>query len=265
MPKSKANGVDLYYEVQGKGFPLVMITGLSASLDWWTPDLITTFASHFKVITFDNRGAGRSEDPGVEYAIKTLADDTVGLMDALSIPKAHVLGISMGGMIAQELVLNYPDKVEKLVLCATTAGGGKYVPAGPEVLAVLSAPRGSKTDEQVARSAIPLLFPPDFIKQHPGDVEAFVKQMLKAPIKGESYKRQIKALLQFNAARRLKTVTKPTLVVHGKNDILMPPENGKMLAGLIPGAKLAFFEEGGHIVFSADPAKVAQSIIDFLK
>ncbi len=265
MPKIKANGIDLYYEEQGKGFPLVMITGLSASLYWWTPDLITTFARHFKVITLDNRGAGLSEDPRVPFTVKMMADDTVALMDALKVPKAHVLGISMGGMIAQELVLNYPDKVEKLVLCATTAGGGKYVPASPEVLAVVTTPRGSLTEEQVARGAIPLLFTPEYIKQHPDEVEAFVKLILKAPIKAAVFEKQLQAIMQFNAARRLKTVAKPTLVVHGKKDILMPPENGTMLAGLIPGAKLALFDEGGHIIFSPETAKVAQAIIDFLK
>jgi pimeloyl-ACP methyl ester carboxylesterase len=265
LPKIKVNGVDLYYEVQGKGFPLVMIMGLSANLDWWAPEPITTLVRHFKVLTFDNRGAGRSEDPGVAFTIKTLADDTVGLMNAVKIPKAHVLGISMGGMIAQELVLNYPDKVEKLVLCSTNAGGGKQVPPSEQVLAKLTADTSLMSPEDQVRMVVSLMFTEDFIKQHPKDIATFVQQLTKVPIKPASYKRQLQAILQFNAGRRLKTVTKPTLVVHGKKDILIPPENGNIIAGLIPGAKIALFDESGHAVFSPEPAKVNQAIIDFLK
>ncbi len=265
MPKIKVNKVDLYYEEQGNGVPLVMIMGLSANLDWWVPEPITTLARHFKVITFDNRGAGRSGDPGVACTIKDFADDTVGLMSALNIPKAHVLGISMGGMIAQELVLNYPDRVDKLVLCSTNAGGSKQVPPSMEVLKLLGADRTGLTDEQVARSTISLLYPPEFVKNHPDHVEATMRQILKAPIKPDSYKRQIQAILQFNAGRRLKTVSTPTLVLHGKKDLLIPPENADIIAKLIPGAKVALFEESGHALFSIEPEKVNQTIIDFLK
>ncbi len=257
--------MDLYYEVQGEGFPLVMIIGLSGNIDWWAPEPITTLARHFKVITFDNRGAGRSADPGFAFTIKTLADDTVGLMNALNIPKAHVLGISMGGMIAQELVLNYPDKVEKLVLCSTNAGGGKQVPPSQQVLAKLTADTSSMSPEDQIQLVVSLIFTEDYIKQHPEDIEMFVQQLIKAPIKPSSYKLQLQAVLQFNAGRRLKTVTKPILVVHGKKDILIPPENGSIIASLIPGAKLVLFDESGHAVFSPEPAKVNQAILAFLK
>ncbi len=264
MPNINANGVDIYYEVHGEGKPLVMIMGLSANLDWWVPEPLTTLSRHYQVITFDNRGAGRSSDPGVPITIKTMADDMVALMAALNIPKAHILGISMGGMIAQEVVLNYPDKVDKLVLCSTNAGGSKQVPPSMEVLKLLGADRAGLTDEQVARSTISLLYPPEFVKKHPEIIEATVRQILKAPIKADSYKRQIQAILQFNAGRRLKTVTTPTLVLHGKKDILIPPENANIIAGLIPDAKIAVFEESGHALFSVEPENVLQAILNFL-
>ena len=119
MPKVKVNDIQIYYEVKGKGFPLVMIQGLSYSLDGWDPRLVEELSRKYKLVLFDNRGAGRTDVSDREYTMKLFADDTAGLMDALGISKAHVLGLSMGGMIAQELVLNYPEKVAKLVLCST--------------------------------------------------------------------------------------------------------------------------------------------------
>ena len=119
MPKVKVNDIQIYYEVKGDGFPVVMINGLSDNLDCWDPRLIEALSKKFKLVLFDNRDAGRTDVSEREYTMKLFADDTVCLMNALGISKAHVLGISMGGMIAQELVLNYPEKVAKLVLCST--------------------------------------------------------------------------------------------------------------------------------------------------
>ena len=119
MPKVKVNDIQIYYEVHGEGFPLVMIYGSTGRLDGWDPRLVEGLSKHFKLVLFDNRGAGRTETSNREYTVRLFADDTAGLMDALGISKAHILGISMGGAIAQELVLNYPEKVSKLVLCST--------------------------------------------------------------------------------------------------------------------------------------------------
>ena len=119
MPKVKVNDIQIYYEVKGKGFPLVMINGLSDNLTCWDPRLIEALSKKFKLVMFDNRDVGRTDTSEREHPMKTFADDTAGLMKALAISKAHILGISMGGMIAQELVLNHPEKVAKLVLCST--------------------------------------------------------------------------------------------------------------------------------------------------
>jgi pimeloyl-ACP methyl ester carboxylesterase len=119
MPKVKVNDIQIYYEVKGKGYPLVMIVGCGANLEAWDPRLIEGLSKHFKLVLFDNRGAGRTDLSKGEYTIRLFADDTAGLMDALGISRAHVLGISMGGMIAQELAINYPEKVSKLILCST--------------------------------------------------------------------------------------------------------------------------------------------------
>ncbi|MEM3703331.1 MAG: alpha/beta hydrolase, partial [Candidatus Bathyarchaeia archaeon] len=123
MPKIKVNDVNLYYEIRGQGFPFVMITGLGGNIDYWDIRLLDELSKRFKLVLFDNRGSGRSDVSDRQYTIKLLAEDTVGLMNALGIPKAHIFGLSMGGMIAQELALNFPEKVEKLILCSTFCGG----------------------------------------------------------------------------------------------------------------------------------------------
>jgi len=114
MPKVKVDDIQIYYEVHGKGFPLIMIMGLGGNADWWDPRLIQALSKEFKLIMFDNRGAGRTDISERKYSVKMFAEDAAGIMDALGISEAHVLGISMGGMIAQELVLNHPKKVDSL-------------------------------------------------------------------------------------------------------------------------------------------------------
>jgi len=264
LPKIQVNNIDFNYEIRGEGFPLVLIMGLTANLGWWQPDFVAAVEKHFKLIMFDNRGAGRSDDPGKDYTVKTLADDTVGLMDALKIPKAHVLGISLGGMIAQEIAINYPQRVEKLVLASTSPGGVKAVPPSPEAMTFLAGDRSKKAEEQNAKDMIPLLYTPDFPKNHPREVELFMQQALKASIKPDRYQRQLKAIMTFESGKRLKKIKTPTLIIHGKKDILIPAGNGKIISELIPKAKLILFDQSAHALFSEEKA-VTQTVIDFLK
>ena len=118
MPKQKVNRIEIYYEMHGQGDPLVLIMGLRRNAEWWYRQ-IPTLSKHFQVLVFDNRGAGRTDKPKMDYSIRLFADDTAGLMEALGIREANILGVSMGGYIAQELALNYPDRVKRLVLGCT--------------------------------------------------------------------------------------------------------------------------------------------------
>lgn len=120
MPHARANGIDIYYELRGEGYPLVMIMGLSGNVDWWDRSLLSLLAEKFQLVMFDNRGAGRSEKLRAEYSIPLMTSDTVGLLRFLDIDRAHILGVSMGGKIAQQLALDYPEMVERLVLCCTS-------------------------------------------------------------------------------------------------------------------------------------------------
>jgi len=263
MPKIKVNDMNIYYEVQGEGCPLVMIMGLGGNIDWWDPRLVHELSNKFKLVMFDNRGAGRTDVSNKQYSIRLFAEDTASLMDALGIPRAYILGISMGGMIAQELALNYPEKVEKLVLCSTFCGGANAVQPPPEVLGMLAADRSTLSPEEIARITIRLIFTEDFIKSNVEFVELAIQQMLKAPISNEAFMRQLNAITEFDTYDRLPQIKKPTLILHGKKDILVPPENASILAKAIPNAKLVYFENSAHgLVEEVD--EVISVLLDFL-
>ncbi len=264
MPKIKVNDIQIYYEVHGEGFPLVMIMGISGNVDWWNPRMVQELSKNFKIVMFDSRGAGRTDVSTREYTIKLFADDTAGLMDALGIPRAHVFGVSMGGAIAQELALDHPEKVEKLVLCSTSCGGTKSVQASAEVLGRFGADRSGLSPEEICRRGIPLICAEDFIKKNPDFVERFVQQVLIAPISNESFMRRLKAIMEFDTYDRLPQIRAPTLILHGKRDILVPPENGSILAEAIPNAKLVYFEKSAHGIIYEEMDKMIRVISDFL-
>ena len=263
MPKVKVNDIQIYYEVHGEGFPLIMITGWSGNIDWWDPRIIQELSKKYKLVIFDNRGAGRTDISDRKYTIKLFADDTVGLMDALEISRANILGRSMGGMIAQELVLNYPEKVEKLILCSTFCGGTKSVPPSQKALDMFTVDGSALSPEQIARMAISILFTEDFIKNNPDLVEFSLQQILKAPISIKALVRQAEAVMEFDTYERLAQIKVPTIVLHGKRDILIPPENGSILAKAIPNAKLVYFENSAHGLIE-EIEKVISVVLDFL-
>lgn len=263
MSKVKVNDIQIYYEVHGQGFPLIMIMGLSGNIDWWDPRMIRELSKKFKVVVFDNRGAGRTDISDRKYTIRLFADDTASLMDALGISKAYVLGISMGGMIAQELVLNYPEKVEKLILCSTNCGGSRSVPPSANVMEMLIADKSALSLEEITKMMIPLLLTEDFIKSNPNLVEFITQQVLKAPISEEAFIRQLNAIMEFDAYERLPQIKVPTLILHGKHDTLVPPDNASILAEAIPNAKLVYLENSAHGLVE-EMEKTIHVILEFL-
>lgn len=259
MPNMMMNGTNLYYEQRGEGFPLVMIMGLSGNLDWWPDELVDALAAHYRVLIFDNRGAGRSEFQDTEYSIPIFAKDTAELMSALKIERAHVFGISMGGMIAQELALLYPERVDKLVLGCTNCGHSHSISAAPEVLAVLS-----NQDSASPENVLKILLPLKFIQENQRHVQTFIRKYLIAPIRSAPFHRQLGAIMRFDTFERLNTIKVPVLVMTGEVDILVPPENSQVLAENIPNAKLVTYPECGHGFFSQVPEQVYKTIHDFL-
>jgi len=255
----------MYYEIHGSGYPFILIRGLSSDVYRWPPSFVEEIAKYFKIILFDNRGAGRTDKPDIEYSMKMMADDTIGLMNALYIKQAIVLGFSMGGAIAQEIALNYPDRVKKLVLCGAACGGPQSVVAAEEVYVSLSSDREGLTPEETIRNSLPLLFTEDFIKNNPGKIDEFVARSILAIIPPYSYRRQLAAISKFNSFNRLKNITTPTFVISGKEDILVPPQNSEILAENISGAKLVLLDDLAHDMFSQDPISTAKTIINLIK
>jgi 3-oxoadipate enol-lactonase len=265
LPKAKVGDLNIYYEIHGDGFPLVMISGLSSNIDWWDPRIIQETSKKSKTIVFDNRDTGRTEKSKAGYTIKKLADDTAGLMNALKIQRSNILGISMGGMIAQEFALNYPKMVEKLLLLSTTCGGPKSVSPPPQLLELLTKPREGISPEEMAKMAIPIIFTGDYIKSNPVDIKQFTQRILKIPIAPDAYMRQIGAIMTHDTYNRLPSIKAPTLVMAGNKDILVMPQNSKILAERIPGAKLVYLDKSAHLLFPEMFEKAISTVIDFLK
>ena len=263
----EVNGLELYYREYGcgerSGEPLLLIMGLGGNADWWNPLLLELLSQRFHVVTFDNRGAGRSGKPPGPYSIAQMADDAAGLMERLGWASAHVLGMSMGGMIAQELALRHPDRARKLVLLVTACGGREHVPPGQEVLKMLLPEKGMSL-ERMAEITLKLLFPQSFIDANPGAAEEMKRAVLGAPIPTRCFLAQLNAIATWSAFPRLKDIRQETLIITGTEDILVPPENSRILAREIPNSRLLEFPGGGHGLIGQFPREVAEEVVAFL-
>jgi 3-oxoadipate enol-lactonase len=258
-----ANGARLYYEVYGKGEPLLLIPGRGTNHLSWA-DEVPAYAPEFKVILFDPRGTGQSSFPeGVESSMALLADDAAGLLDALGVDAAHVLGWSLGGMVAQEMALRHPDKVRSLILGDTTPGGLHSIPAEDWTTAALVA---STTQGPTAPNFLELFFPPDYLAEHRSEAIDYVKRIFAGPpMPPQAAVAQLQAQTGHDTYDRLPSITAPTLVVHGADDPLIPAENGRILAERIPGAELILVEGSRHLVAPDKAAEVRAAVLGFLR
>jgi len=252
----------MYYEIHGQGEPLVMIMGLSANVDWWDPVIVERLSKRYQLLLFDNRGAGRTEKPQMTYTIALMAQDTVELMTQVGIEKAHILGVSMGGMIAQELALHYPERVNKLILACTNCGGTQSIVAPPDVIGLFTNRTG--TPDEIKQRMFKVLFPDEYIANHADQLEQLWLRAIRAPIPTDALLRQLEAIQTFSTYDRLDQIQAPTLVMTGDQDILVPPKNAEIIAGRIPGARLEIFEGGGHGFTGQFPDKFCQVVEEFL-
>lgn len=262
MPTATVNGLEMYYEVHGQGEPLVMIMGLGATLDWWDEVIVRRLSRRYRLLLFDNRGAGRTAMPGGDYTIQLLAEDTAALMSHAGMEQAHVLGASMGGMIAQELALSHPDRVDKLILVCTSCGGPEAVPPSPEVIQLILDQSGTP-EERRARQAR-LLFPEDYINHNKERLVELAERISRYPTSPETFQLQLGAILTFSSYSRLPQIQMPTLVMTGNQDVLIPPQNSEILARRIPNARLVVFPGGGHGFTSQFPEQFCQEVEKFL-
>lgn len=261
MPRIKANGINIYYEVHGQGQPLVLIMGLRRGLSWWYRQ-VPELSKNFRVIAFDNRGAGRSDQPDLEYSIKLLAADTAGLMDALGVARAHVLGVSMGGYIAQELALAHPERVLGLVLGCTGCGGRRAVLMGPELRSRFIANQGL-TPEQILRKDMDIYFSDRFISGQSELIEEFVKVSMEHYQPAFAFFRQLDACLRHDTVDRVGSISAPTLIASGDDDPLVPFANSLVLKELLPQAELRVLPGGRHCFFLEEADRFNRLVTDF--
>jgi pimeloyl-ACP methyl ester carboxylesterase len=263
MPTKTINDIQLYYEIHGRGDPLVLIMGLRRNAEWWIHQ-IPTLAKSFQVVVFDNRGAGRSDKPEMAYSIGLFAEDTKELMTSLGIPRAHILGISMGGYIAQELAIRYPKMGRGLILGCTSPGGRRAVPMSQDRLARFTAIQGL-SPEQILRKDMDIYFSNQYVEANPEKIGRFIEFSLRHYQPPEAFQRQFAACLAHDTVDRLQAITQPTLILSGDDDPLVPPENSRILKELIPQAELVFFPQGRHCFFMEKPELFNRKVIDFLK
>lgn len=269
MPKAKANGINIDYSVCGSGDPLVMIMGFGGAKEGWFFQR-RACRKYFRVVTFDNRGVGRSDKPPGPYTMRMLADDVAGLMDYLKIDKAHVMGVSMGGMIAQHVAINYPERVKKLVLANTLPralgdGGGGFA---PEVVKALGF-SGAYTEED-ARS-LPVGKTLSAVVAY-----AFNKPLYRIPaiiaswvfpkvVNLQGVAAQSQAIMAHNTLDALHTVGAPTLVIGGTRDRIISPQASEEMARRIPNAKLVMIEGGSHAAIAECRVRFNKEVLDFLR
>jgi 3-oxoadipate enol-lactonase len=260
MPYVTHAGAQIYWEEAGSGDPLLLIMGLGATLEWWNR-LIPVVSARYRTIVYDNRGVGRSDVPAGPYSIAAMADDAVAVLDAAGIRSAHVFGVSMGGMIAQELALNHPDRVRSLLLGCTACGGRQAVPPGVEATAALGARAGVTREE-----AMWVMAPYTFDASTPRErVAEDIKVRLATTVSDDGYFAQLQAIRSWSGTHdRLGTITMPALVIHGETDQLVLPENGRIIAKAIPRATLVMLPNASHIFFTDQFDATCEAILTFL-
>lgn len=239
---------------------LVMGLGMNAT-GWWRTIPVLADAG-LRVLAFDNRGVGRSDRPAGPYTTSEMADDAVAVLDAAGVVRAHVYGISLGGMISQEIALRHPDRVERLVLGATTPGGARAISAGEAELAFFRR-RGQMPAEEAVWASVPYNYASRTRAEHADRIAEDIRQRLRFPTQPEPYVAQLAAALGHDAGDRLGDIAAPTLVVHGQEDVMVPPANSRLLAERIPGAELIELAGAAHL-YPTDEPSADRQIADFL-
>lgn len=264
MPYSTINGIQIYYEEQGTGEPLILINGLAFPLDLWFAQ-IAELSRSFRVIAPDNRGIGRTDKPDEEYSIAQMASDTVGLLRALGIEKAHVAGLSMGGFIAQEIALTYPSVVNRLVLIATGLGGAASLSLGKPFWDMVVKAVFGKSAQEIYRIDLTLMAAPGFAQKHPEILDRAVALRLKNPQPLHGFLRQQAACGKFDNNARAHNISQPTLIILGKDDPLFPIVLADDFRKALPYAKMIVYENCGHAIHLEKPEQLSKDIREFLK
>jgi pimeloyl-ACP methyl ester carboxylesterase len=262
MPTINVGGLEMYYEMEGAGAPVVFISGLSGDHLAWAMQVPAVAAAGYRCLVFDSRDTGQTAQSPTPYTIRQLADDTAGLMAALGLSRAHIVGASMGGMIAQEIALHYPERVSSLTLVCT---GTSVDPVTAGILRAwrVQRPHGSPEDFVLSLSA--WIFTYRFYQQIDA-VQGFLQMVGGNPFPqtAAGFQRQCDAVLSHDTERRVASITAPTHVIVGAEDNLTPPRHARALAGQIAGATLTEIPAAGHGLFWEQAEAFNTAVLQFL-
>ncbi len=258
--RERAGDISIAWSERGSGEPLLLIAGFGTTRLIWEEETLDRLAERYRVIVFDNRGMGETDAGTREFSIRRFAEDTCGLLQSLGIEKCHVLGWSMGSFVAQELALAHPERVDRLVLYASFADWS--TPPSQETIDLLNDASG--TGEERGMRWVQTLFPAKWLAANGRRVgEIFSRPLGNVP--GESVTRQQEAIQGWEgSAGRLPGIRKPTLLLCGKEDVLVPPENSHLMAGLLPHVTLRILPGMGHGLMFQDPETFCSIVLGFL-
>lgn len=259
MALARAGEIELSYDRAGDGPPLLLIMGMSGTKHHWGESLLQVLRGDFETIVYDHRDAGDSTRTGQPFTITDLAEDAAGLLTALDLDSAHVMGISMGGMIAQELVLAHADRLRSLTLGCTYCGGEGSMLASEGVMRKLAEAMSSGDRERAIRASWEVNVSPTFAAEEAAWAR-FRATGMRYGLPVEVIMRQMQAIAGHDTSARLPQISAPTQVVHGTLDQLLPVQNGHMVAGLIPNSQLEIFEGVGHMFFLEEPERTARLV-----
>ncbi len=268
MALARVGEIELSYERTGSGPPLLLIMGMSGTFSHWPEPFLEQLRERFEVIVYDHRGLGESSPLG-EGPLTTaaLATDAAGLLDALGIDSAEVFGISMGGMVAQELALAHPERVGALALGCTYCGGPDSALAEPGVIQRLAESMSSGDRERAIRTAWEVNTSPAFAASPEGlrAWETFLGIGLRRAVPVPTILAQMRAVVAHDTHERIAQLAeRPVLVIHGTADLMVPVANGHLIHRLIPGSRLEIFDGAGHLFFWEQPHRAAELVRDHL-
>jgi len=263
MTRVNVGTLELDYELRGQGPPLLMINGFRRSRVVWLEPLLAALEPHFRLVLFDNRGTGSSDQPQDGYSIEAFADDCAGLLGALGIPRAHVFGVSMGGMIAQRVATRHPQAVHGLALGCTHCGKGS-VPADPRIMGLLRLlPDATMDAREVAYRQEEAYVTDAFRAANRALLDRLFEIVNENPTPVHAVQGHLAAIDAFDACGDLGAIAAPTLAITGAEDRLIPAENSRRLAKAIPGAALNLLPDAAHFFWIEKPRETAQALIDF--
>ena len=255
--------VRIAWERHGRGAPLLLIHGLGSARWGWEP-VLPGLAERFDVVLFDNRGIGESDAPPGPYTAAEMADDAIQALDEAGVDRAHVVGTSLGGMVAQELALGYPDRVDRLVLACTTPGGPNAHPMPQQTVALMA--EAATLEPAVAlRRFVENALAPATVAEHPELVDRILAHRIATAQDPVAWAAQAAAGATFDAFERLGALAAPALVQHGDEDVVVDPRNADLLVELLPDAHLERLPGTGHLFFWEAPERFVSSVSAFLE